>query len=795
MYGNWEDYTLGPDDSLKNINDILTRIGYTQAFEFVNEIFEEIAAHLLNCGRDDCRKEYRQKITAFFNRHLQSKEINHLLLLLIYHRACQEWEDTLRHDPVHFFLDAVESYQQTTLPSRTPTEQYVISLFLALFRILSSGMRIENSLNINCPLGTLKHSTEVAKVSPKTPDGLAFDADEETIIAWALREIDDSKTYFASIARISEAVLTWLAEEPGWSTTVAEVAEHTLNACRTLKEKSYFYATELDAHHTTLQQILHFGDVNQTEVEHFTVVYCFPFVIRKLAPKNASELDRQAKRIFEKWRSWSDHRPKSDAFSHAFKPTSLEQVELTDVWAIPSEVPHTDREKQNGAAHGARLSDTTRPQKCYGLQAINFPDVVIHDVENLDKQIILRCEVRLSLFGNHYLRFSATAALSQGDDEDNDYIGYREINAHDVHRSLRRTSSLCGKEPISSKSGQYENFSREPDGAYRPESNLQDIARRLVQSLDEVLSDDGMSVEEDLAKTSKAIFSLAEFGGSQTTPDKREWALQRLFMNPIGGPADRLEPWLNRTANPRTVKNLAKTELGDRAEIYTTANTTLVRLPSHAHFVWLDYQDMAEFVSTLEPLYISWNAQVSSKMEEVIDDLEGWDADRSKIEKSRIELQQVVVSAQKAMLDIESPSIVTNSVYRSYLDAFIKQSTLNTLKKNFHDLTKNTQDVVHTVSNILQEQERKETEQRRYREQKEAEHQHQKAERLRYLVTLLLAIMGVIVSLGQLTEYKVHCIENHTPGTCLFHSSKASATTVDSPNSAADQNQPVKTAQ
>src|SRR5262249_2414641 len=176
--------------------------------------------------------------------------------------------------------------------------------------------------------------------------------------------------------------------------------------------------------------------------------YCFPFVIRKLAPKNALELDRQAKRIFEKWRSWSDSRPKGDTFSHAFKPTSLEQVELTDVWAIPSEVPHAQGEKQNGTAHAARLSDTTRPQKCYGLQAINFPDVVIHDVENLDKQIILRCEVRLSLFGNHYLRFSATAALSQGDDENNDYIGYQEINAHDVHRSLRRTSSLCGKEPI-----------------------------------------------------------------------------------------------------------------------------------------------------------------------------------------------------------------------------------------------------------------------------------------------------------------------------------------------------------
>jgi hypothetical protein len=771
-HGDWSDYTQGASESLKNLNDVLTSIGIDSAFEFINEIFDKIAADLREQGPSESRQKYLGQIAGLLQSVSADKKLSYLVLLTAYHRMYAEWEGSLRHEPVHILFEAITSYFDTHLAQRSPSEQYIIGLFLSLLRILCCGMRIENALNVNCPLGILKHSSEVARVSIPEPGLLRFDEDEEIVIGWAKREIGDAKIYFGALAEISTAVVAWLDNRPDWRDIVSKVAGRVLTARDAIKKNSYFYATELEAHRATLRAMLEHGEADQSAAEYFTVIYCFPFVIRDFRPRDAEELGEEARRIFERWHAWSDSRPSTDRFHRTLKPTSLEQVELADVWAIPSDIPLTRRKKLPGEIRHAGIRDLVKQQKCYHLYAINFQDVVIHDVEDLQQQIKLRCELRLSLFGNHYLRFSA----AKGDDDD--YAGFTTINGHDIHRALRRASSLCGKEPISSEDGAYRNFPHELEGSYRPDGNLLEIGKKLLEALGDVLPD-GMSAEHDLPKTSNVIFSLTEFSDApvpgMASADKREEALRQLFMNPIGGPADRLEPWLSRAASPKVIKNLAKSELGDQAQIYTTANTTLIRLPSHAHFVRLDYEEMAEFVATLEPLYNYWNTQISSRMEEVLDDLR--DEKVGKIETSRIGLQHVVVSAQKAMLDIESPGIVTNSVYRSYLDAFIKQSTVGALKKNFQDLTKTTQDVVNTVSDYAEKQEDK------------------WLQRRRYLYGTIVAIVALAVSLGQLTDYKLICVgAERGTDKCAFIVGEKPTAAADNPSTAQAGTQPAKTA-
>jgi hypothetical protein len=765
MSRDWDDFVKGFAESLKQINATLTELGQADIYKYFDTVFDRIAASYV-LDPVGCQDRFDREIESFLSKLQIAEALNKLTILMIYHLVYREWKSTLRHPPVHILIKAVVRYYRRYAATKSEAQQYIYNMLFVLFDILAGGMRIENSLNINCTAGIKRHSETIDQiVIPEDRFSNGRDAPDASLVKWAKAEADDGKHYFAALHRLSTAVMAWRENEADWQRAASDalafgreiIADH-------LEEDTFIYATELDAHLQTLVQMDEFGP-SQALAKHFKVIYCYPFIIRGM---NTHEivparhvLDR-LEAVVADWKSWcaSDEMVGGvgNDFRRAAMPSSQEEVELTDVWSTPAEMTDLGSEETRGAAasaNGKSAANGRRVVEHYALQAINLPNIIIHDVADTAKQIILHCEIRISAFGNHYVRLYA----ERGDQKD--FIGFDAIKHHDIHRVLRRASSLCGKEPISIEAENgtpaYRNFPGDADGLYKPDSNVMDVVKKLIQCFDQALRKHGMRADHDIAKTSNVIFSLVELSnGPAALTQKFEDAFHRLFVNPIGGPADRLDPWLSRSNSRKrdgklAVTNLAQGELGDDAQIYTTANTTLIRLPSHANFVRLDYEEMAEFVATLEPLYSYWNAEISRRMEQVLEDLGV--SKVAKIEKDRIGLQQVVVSAQKAMLDIESPAIVTNSVYRSYLNAFIRKSTVGALKKNFQDLTSTTQDVVNTVSDYAQKREDK------------------WIQKQRYVWATLLALAAFAVSLGQLTEYKLLCVNPEVSKSCVYYES------------------------
>jgi hypothetical protein len=700
-FGIWDDYVLGPRESSKNINNILSKpsVGHGDLYDYAAGIFNRIAESRDRLGLADCQKKYDDELAARLRPFAGEKYFNYMILLLFYHRMYFEWETSLRHEPVHILHDAVAKYYTAYAADKSSPEQALIRRFLQVFQMMAHGMRIENALNANCPLGILRHTRAVADMPADGLDSAQYESNEAVVIDWLEKEIEDGRIYFNAVSWISAAVLAWLNHEPDWRSAAGEAIRTGAKARAELQDKSFFYATELDAHMRTLRGMLEFGEAGQCRADFFKVIYCFPFVIHDFSPR---DLAGAAKAIIGGWKRAGGG---GDSFARAFVPTSSEEVELADVWASAAEAGVA-------IAGGEETALEDVGQAIYSLYSINFQDIVIHDVADLSKTITLSCEIRLSSLGNHYIRFYA----EQGDERDFD--NFEEIDGHELHRLLRRASSLCGKEPISSKDQTYKNYDETPDGHYGPRCNLLGIAERLMALFDETLrqshaahAEQAPRAEYDFAKTSKVVFSLAELGGEERTPGEtaqRESALRRIFMNPIGGPADRLEPWLSRldpiarqgdAAQP--VRNLARTELGEGAQIYTTANTTLIRLPSHAHFICLDYEEMAEFVATLQPVYSDLTARIGQTVKTALNLLKSEDPYGA--DPLHLSLQRLAALAQKTILDIDSPAIVTNSVYRDYLDDLIRNSSVRQWRETLLLRTASAHEVVNGLAERARE--------------------------------------------------------------------------------------------
>jgi hypothetical protein len=221
----------------------------------------------------------------------------------------------------------------------------------------------------------------------------------------------------------------------------------------------------------------------------------------------------------------------------------------------------------------------------------------------------------------------------------------------------------------------------------------------------------------------------------------------------------------------QVIRNLARSELGEDAAIYATANTTLIRLPSHAHFVRLDYEEMAEFVATIQPVYSDLAARIGDTVEKASKLLKAEARHESPetADALHLELLQLAAHAQKKILDLDSPAIVTNSVYRDYLDDLIKYSSARQWHETLQHKAAAAQDVVIGLA----ERVRKEADDRTHR--------------WRHRWGIGIAVAAVIVSVAQLADLKSNYANKIFGGWWTVSSS------ADNPNSAADRSPPVKT--
>lgn len=716
----WEKYTHdNPGVALKAISHKFTSLKKPEIYNYFDNIFEDIDDMLsvkdIETTKRKIKDEIRKKIDLCHDHSL----FNYLILTFIWQRTSNQWELTLRHESVHVFIETIdEYYREYIVKKERGEEKYIIWLFLEAFRALALGMRIENALNANCPTGVTKHATlALAKdipLPPSSPTFHGFDGHEKAISDWLTKLLAARQQFNSAVAAIGKTFIDWLKNEPHWRRDASKLHTDSKRIQADLASVDFFFATELNAYRSSLREIPTFGPARQFSVEHFNVIYCFPFTVKNFDlrdffdEKNEQEYEKFNK-IFEFWEKEVEEK------HIGICPKSHKHIELTDVWATPAEVKIATAKKiKDSAEEEARIA----AEKVYKIRAFLLPEIRIAEVDNPEQNITLQCELRITSFGNHYLRVCAghedyhgygvadnnpASVLTDCNGKDGEQsiaegkAVENGIMLHDVYRTLRRSSSFCGTEPLFLDDKPIEGAS------------LQDVASKILAAFDQVLRsyvaqhrpERGVEsgIDYDLAKTTNVIFSMFDFTGDGRYSDaemkRRDGALAKIFMNPIGGPADRLEPWLTRSV-PENLKNLAGSELGGRSRIFKTANTTFICLPSHANFVYLDYIQMAEFASTLEPLYINWNAQLSRSMETARRSFN--DKDIDKTEEKLINLQNIIVDIEKQTADIFSQRVVTNSVYRKYLDDFIDASAVTHLDAEFDRLSKLSQEIQKAVT-------------------------------------------------------------------------------------------------
>jgi hypothetical protein len=112
--------------------------------------------------------------------------------------------------------------------------------------------------------------------------------------------------------------------------------------------------------------------------------------------------------------------------------------------------------------------------------------------------------------------------------------------------------------------------------------------------------------------------------------------------------------------------------------------------------MYRDYEEMSEFVAVLEPLYIYWNKEIDQSLDAALASLR---QKSLRVSEDNLEkLYQKIVIAKKATNEIRSSRLVTNSIYRTFLDRLIDASTVRSLEHDFDKLTITAQELQKVIT-------------------------------------------------------------------------------------------------
>ena len=149
--GDWSRFTQDFEISLRNIHEALSSSDdgrYDDALALFNYLKQDIKKIT------KVEVQFQSEFRSMLEKLGRSSELNFLIILMIYHRSYQVWEDTLYHDQIRQVIqETVGYYRMHADISPRLEEQKLFGAFFDLFKLLNLGMRIENSLNINCALG------------------------------------------------------------------------------------------------------------------------------------------------------------------------------------------------------------------------------------------------------------------------------------------------------------------------------------------------------------------------------------------------------------------------------------------------------------------------------------------------------------------------------------------------------------------------------------------------------------------------------------------------------------------
>jgi hypothetical protein len=342
--------------------------------------------------------------------------------------------------------------------------------------------------------------------------------------------------------------------------------------------------------------------VPELTIDEARLIYCYPFA-------TPARID------------WQDL-AKVDVLTGA-RPELVEDLHLSDIWS----------------------SDI------YQGKVVTLPPINVHTTAGLDLRHTV--ELRLSKFGNHYLRIE-----HRSDD----------LGLHEIYQGLRRASHMMGDELVTWLD----------DPGYGEWKRLHEFADALFKNLaNQVDSVDPSEWQADFGNDFNVVLEIRRARVRGADGEEREATGQdvaktagQLLLNPVTGHATALEEW-TRQPMPVKVHNLSGDAGYDVDLIARTDNTTLLVLPGSPSWVYLGQEEKVEFVASLSPLLQRWRRELQTKKENLRRSLKPGAPDRAKrgqIESERMELAAHVSDVRFCLDQLHSNALCRPVVHRRLVD-------------------------------------------------------------------------------------------------------------------------------
>ncbi|MFG1809243.1 hypothetical protein [Streptomyces sp. NPDC049040] len=576
------------------------------------------------------------------------------LLLYLRYEVAEAWEVSYHFGLLWDTLGAAVDHFAAHPMAADDDEGIAVASALALIESLDAEIRAENALACSVPGALALAATAAADKAALAAD---LAARVEPAMPWFTAYVVGlaraRETYNRALATAAGALADFL--DSGTSLAPAIAA---LSAAEELLGGDLRARSCLQAHRFSLTALADAGTRGWLRVDRGRIAYLYPFAIRG---KTASDVVLTAAQQAKDW------------LLGGARPVEVHQsLNLDDVW--------------DGSDSLGRRYDGTH---------IGLPDAVIRlDGERIQS---VRAQLRLSVLGNHCVRFEADLAGA---------------SPADIYAMTLRAAPESGTTEIA-----FDGVAAGTAGADRCPTRLSDLAVRLTQDLGERLggAEAGVHVitRPGMFRLVISVNAASQVRRSGGRTEVREIRAAHDLANLVGGPiltnpvtflVGSMAEWIRYAPEhglARDARVLAEEWL------VCTSNTTLIAGLGLPLWGTGTRETVAEFVASLEGLLAGWSSELAGHYQSVKrlqERLPGPEEARrttvqamrelaDDLEREKIRLRDFAIETRSAVGLIRSPSLVASPVAASMLALLLEWS----------DFARRIRDLEVTVEEVLDE--------------------------------------------------------------------------------------------
>jgi hypothetical protein len=629
-----------------------------------------------------------------------------LLALYVYGLCLEKWEDSEDYDSIEAVLDALLAVQSK---SEDAAGAELFGIVKDHAQHLKPAMGVEKAMNCSCPVAMAKRAGEVGPILGALLEReLRLGGDGGGLRNVVRSDADTSRAYFEAIAKIADAVRTFVETEAPERVDFDGVLKELDDPERAAALEGDVYESELRPHRAALTALAARASEPRLAVDA-ELVYVYPFAIDE-------EID------FGKLLSEGVSLPWPDDEHPRHLPAR--PLERNDLWDRPDV-----------------------PGPGYSGASIDLPEIAF--TTSAGEALEFTAEMRLSRLGNHHLRVASHL----------DDAGVTELN-----QALRRGTPGMGAESL--------RWNGQPDTCVKFAHYATHVIAEIADAVGAkpvidpnaqfhvVVAARTISVRRPGAEPTPA--TLAELGVTDGEPNAEPVEPvvgTSLLFHPVRHLATSLEEWIRYPAPKPT--NLLAGQAYEGDLVVRTDNTTVSWLPTSPDWLAEEYEEMIEFVAAVPPLLALWanraedeTARLDRILHRVEERIEQGGDPIEELYEDEKKIRALESAIRRDLAVLHSPGLCRTTAHRQFLDNVWNAAGLPAreaeLDRRLALLADRQQRIARLVSSIDQRIRRKQQEHAERLERAQEQYakafdreQESRTKRLEAPINILIVLFGV----------------------------------------------------